>query len=245
MADILLRADTAVAVPVNIAPLIDSGDFVTIEDAVTYNQAGLVLEWNFCTSAGVTSQVAVTPTDTGGSYDWVNNGSGMYEIEIPASGGGTINNDAEGTGWFTGVATGVLPWRGPTIQFVPDAVADIMDGSAAVGDAYDGGVAGAGLTALATQASVNTIDDLLDSEMPALTTAVADLPTNAELATALAAADDAVLAAIAALNDLSSADVQTVLDACGITTAGGVTKIAALTISEGGAAPGSPVGETA
>lgn len=52
------------------------------------------------------------------------------------------------------------------------------------------GVAGAGLTALATQASVN------------------DVPTNAELAIALAAADDAVLAAIAALNNLSSAQAQ-------------------------------------
>ncbi len=36
-------------------------------------------------------------------------------------------------------------------------------------------------------------------------TSIDDIPTNAELATALAAADDAVLAAIAALNNLSSA----------------------------------------
>lgn len=40
-------------------------------------------------------------------------------------------------------------------------------------------------------------------------TSIDDLPTNAELATALAAADDAVLAAIAALNNLSSAQAQT------------------------------------
>ncbi len=33
---------------------------------------------------------------------------------------------------------------------------------------------------------IDTIDDLLDSEIPALTTAVADLPTNAELSSALA-----------------------------------------------------------
>jgi hypothetical protein len=46
-------------------------------------------------------------------------------------------------------------------------------------DTAEIGAAGAGLTALATQASVN------------------DLPTNAELATALAAADDAVLAQVA------------------------------------------------
>jgi hypothetical protein len=39
-------------------------------------------------------------------------------------------------------------------------------------------------------------------------TSVNDLPTNAELATALAAADDAVLAAIAALNNLSAAQVN-------------------------------------
>ena len=72
------------------------------------------------------------------------------------------------------------------------------------------GVAGAGLTALATQASVNTIDDFLDTEMAALTTAVADLPTNAELATALGTADDAVLAAVAT--------VDTVVDAIKVKT---------------------------
>jgi hypothetical protein len=64
-------------------------------------------------------------------------------------------------------------------------------------DTDDIGVAGAGLTALASQASVNTIDDILDTEFPALVTAVDALPTNAELATALGTADDAVLAQIA------------------------------------------------
>jgi hypothetical protein len=44
-----------------------------------------------------------------------------------------------------------------------------------------------------------------------LDTQLGDLPTNAELATALGTADDAVLAAIAALNNLSSAQVQTVI----------------------------------
>lgn len=38
---------------------------------------------------------------------------------------------------------------------------------------------------------------------------IADVPTNAELATALETADDAVIAAIAALNNLSSAQAQT------------------------------------
>lgn len=57
------------------------------------------------------------------------------------------------------------------------------------------GATGSGLTTLATQASVD------------------DLPTNAELATSQAAADDATLAAIAALNNLSSAQAQTACNA--------------------------------
>lgn len=68
-------------------------------------------------------------------------------------------------------------------------------------DWVDGGRLDLILDSRASQTSVDTIDDLLDTEIPALTTAVADLPTNAELATALGTADDAVLAAIAALND--------------------------------------------
>jgi hypothetical protein len=48
----------------------------------------------------------------------------------------------------------------------------------------------------------------LTTDTNSVLTAVADLPTNAELATALAAADDAVLAAIAALNNLSAAQVN-------------------------------------
>lgn len=50
------------------------------------------------------------------------------------------------------------------------------------------------------------LDNILDAR--ASQTSVDDLPTNAELATALAAADDAVLAAIGALNDISPADVN-------------------------------------
>lgn len=45
-----------------------------------------------------------------------------------------------------------------------------------------------------------------------LDTQIGDLPTNAELATALGTADDAVLAAIAALNNLSAAEVNAEVD---------------------------------
>lgn len=65
--------------------------------------------------------------------------------------------------------------------------------------------------ALATAASVATLQ-----------TSVDDLPTNAELATSQAAADDATLAAIAALNNISqaqvNAEVDTALVDVGLTT---------------------------
>lgn len=56
-------------------------------------------------------------------------------------------------------------------------------------------------------------------------TSVDDLPTNAELATALGTADDAVLAAIAALNNLSQSNIRT---AIGLGSANLDTQLAAI-----------------
>jgi hypothetical protein len=126
MPDLYMDVDAAVTVPVNILPLIASADFKTVLASQTYNEAGLDLVWNFVTSAGVQTHTAVTPTDTGGNYDWVNIGHGMYNIEIPASGGASINNDTEGFGWFTGVATDALPWRGPIIGFRAAGLNDLL-----------------------------------------------------------------------------------------------------------------------
>jgi hypothetical protein len=126
MADIWLNVDAALSeVPVNILPLIDDSDFKTIKASVAYNAAGLALQWNFVDTTGAMTQTAVTPT-TGGAYDWANQGNGMYSIEIPASAGGSINNDTEGFGWFSGVATGVLPWRGPIIGFRKQLLNDAL-----------------------------------------------------------------------------------------------------------------------
>lgn len=127
MADIWMDVDVALAeVPVNLMPLIDDTDFKTIEDAVAYNAAGMALFWHFVTSAGAYTVTAVTPT-TAGTYDWTDQGTaGVYTIEIPASGGASINNDTEGYGWFTGKATGVLPWRGPVIGFRAAALNDAL-----------------------------------------------------------------------------------------------------------------------
>jgi len=126
---IWMDVDIALAeVPVNVVSLIDDTDFKTREESVVYNQAGLDLVWNFVTSAGVYTQTAVTPT-TAGLHDWVNQGNGLYSIEIPAS-GGTINNDTEGYGWFTGYATGILPWSGPIIGFRAAGLNDLLIDSA-------------------------------------------------------------------------------------------------------------------
>ncbi len=117
MPDLYMDVDTALAeVPVNILPLIDDTDFKSIEAAVAYNAAGMALIWHFVTTAGAMTETAVTPT-SGGVHDWTDQGtSGLYALEIPAS-AGTINNDTEGFGWFTGVADGILPWRGPLVCF--------------------------------------------------------------------------------------------------------------------------------
>jgi hypothetical protein len=130
MAEIYFDVDTALSeVPVNIFPLTDDTDFKTRETSITYNQAGMDLVWNFVTTAGAFTQTAVTPT-TGGNYDWTHQGDGMYTIEIPASGGASINNDAEGFGWFTGIATGVLPWRSPIFCFRASGINDKLIDSA-------------------------------------------------------------------------------------------------------------------
>ena len=118
MPDIWMDVDTALSgVPVNIMPLVSEADFISRVGTVTFNLSGLELIWHFTTTAGVTTATPVIPT-SGGVYDLVHKDGAMYTIEIPASGGASINNDTEGFGWFTGAIPGVvLPWRGPTIGF--------------------------------------------------------------------------------------------------------------------------------
>lgn len=90
-------------------------------------------------------------------------------------------------------------------------------------------IASAVRTELATElAEISAIETLLDTEFPALTAAVADLPTNAELATALGSADDAVLAALADLDTL----IDTAIAAIGVVD-GNVDSILADTGTDG------------
>jgi len=114
----LMKVNTAVIVPANIFPLTDDGDFKSREVSVAYNAAGMDLVWNFVTASGVQSQTAITPT-TSGNYDWAHVGDGMYSIELPASGNASVGN-----GWITGIATGILAWRGPVITMAPANIVD-------------------------------------------------------------------------------------------------------------------------
>ena len=181
MPDIYMDVDAALSeVPVNIMPLVDDTDFKTIEGAVAYDAGGMALRWHFVTSAGAYTVTSVTPT-TGGDYDWTDQGdSGIYTIEIPASGGASINNDTEGYGWFTGVATGILPWRGPCIGLRAAGLNDKLCDSAydttrgLAGTALPGAVAEAagglatstggstGIDDLATAANLATVDTVVD-----------------------------------------------------------------------------------
>jgi hypothetical protein len=116
--DFWVDVDAALSeVQVNFLPAVSSEDGVTVDSDINYNADGLTLVWHFTTTAGAYTQTAVTPTDTGGNYDWVEQGNGMFTIEIPASGGASINNDTEGSGYFTFWATGIAPVRGPVYGF--------------------------------------------------------------------------------------------------------------------------------
>jgi len=143
MSETYIDVDTAVALLVNKMPLIDDTDFKTREESIAYNAAGMDLVWNFTSSAGVVTQTAVTPT-TAGVHDWLSKNNGSYTVEIPAS-AGTINNDSEGSGFFSGICTGVLAWISPTYTFRAAALNDaLIDG----GDTLDVAVTATGLDAV-------------------------------------------------------------------------------------------------
>jgi hypothetical protein len=188
MPDIYMDVDAALSeVPVNLLPLTDDTDFKTRETAVAYNAAGMDLVWNFVTSAGSFTQTAVTPT-TAGTYDWTHQGDGMYTIEIPASAGASINNDTEGYGWFTGLATGVLPWRGPVIGFRASGINDILMDSAY---STTRGLAGTALPAAAADAAGGL--PISDAGGLDLDTFLGRITGNVALASVLGALNDAAV----------------------------------------------------
>jgi len=175
---ICMDVDTAlVGVPVNVMPLTDDTDFKSREISIAYDATGMDLAWQFITSAGVETFTAVTPT-TSGDYDWAHSGDGMYTIEIPASGGASINNNTEGYGRFIGYCDGVLPWVGPWICFRAAAINDAMVDGGDYLDVNTVQLGGTTQTGNDVGADVNAILTDTDTTIPGLIgTAQADLDT--------------------------------------------------------------------
>lgn len=84
-------------------------------------------------------------------------------------------------------------WLTPGTAGTPDVNAKLVGGTAQTGGDL--------------KTLIETVDNFIDTEIAALQTSVDDIPTNAELATSQATADDATLAAIAALNNITAASV--------------------------------------
>jgi hypothetical protein len=149
-----------------------------------------------------------------------------------------VESDA-GVSRYTANALEQAPTGGsaPTAATIADAVWDellsghVVSGSAGealeaagtAGDPWTTALPGAYGSGTAGKIIGDNINATISSR--ASQTSVDDLPTNAELATALAAADDAILAAIAALNNLSQANIRTAL---GMATANLDTQLDAL-----------------
>jgi hypothetical protein len=126
-------------------------------------------------------------------------GAGLTNINLP-------NQTMDITGNITGNLSGSV---GSVTGAVGSVTAGVTLAASAVQAIWDA------LTALTTVGSIGKL--LVDNvnatiSSRATQTSVDDLPTNAELATSQAAADDATLAAIAALNNISAAQVNAEVD---------------------------------
>jgi hypothetical protein len=131
----------------------------------------------------------------------------VYDVFYPASATGLVIanvTQAAGTAWASGAITAAV--------FASDAITAAKLHSDVTTELQSG---------LATASALSTLQ-----------TSVNDIPTSSELATALGTADDAVLAAIAALNNLSAAQVATeIADALGTDTYAEPTGVPAATAS--------------
>jgi hypothetical protein len=149
--------------------------------------AGVQANWDALTSALTTA---------GSIGKWI-----VDKLDVVLSTRGTstyAGADTSGTTTLLSRITGALPLAS---DYTPTRATKLDNLDAAISSR----LATAGYTAPLDAAGVRTAVGLASAN---LDTQLDALPTNAELATALGTADDAVLAAIAALNNLSSAGAQ-------------------------------------
>ncbi len=165
-------------------------------------QARVITDYDSATDTATVDTWTTTPT-----------GTIVYKVfgTAPSSGGGGGGLDAAGVRAAIGMASANLDTQLSTIDTVVDAIlvdtGTTLDGripAALVGgrmDASVGAMAANTMTAAAAAADLTTelqTGLATSAAVATLQTSVDDLPTNAELATALGTADDAVLARLGA-----------------------------------------------
>jgi hypothetical protein len=170
-----------------------TGHFLAILD-VSNNEIHVreITDWVLSTELATVATLPFTPQNATDTY-WI--------LSATAAAGGTPPTAAaiadavwdEAQADHVGVGT---------FGIVASEVADILvDTSTTLQGELDG-----------IQADTEDIQSKIGTPAVTLAADIADLPTNAELATSQAAADDATLAAIAALNNLSAAQVNAEVD---------------------------------
>ena len=176
--------------------IIDSTDG-TPEVGVLYNTAGIDLKYRRDLSAAVSiteaTLAALTTAHTDGGFLEI--GNGVYRLDLPDAAWATGADHVTIFGTVTGMI--VLPVTVQLVAYDPESalatptnitaatgvvlsgvthtgaviptVTTLTGHTAQTGDSFARiGATGSGLTSLATQASVNTIDDLLDTEIAAI-----------------------------------------------------------------------------
>lgn len=173
-----LRTNTATRITVG--PFLDKTDGITPEVALTATNEHLTLVVD---TAGVPTLVLdANATASGGNNDMVhitNDDAGYYDLELTAAQLNYLGRAALSINYVTdhlpvfhefNIITAAEFDRkystGATVADVKTVVDAILVDTAEIG------AAGVGLTALATQTSVNTIDDFLDTEVAAILAAV-------------------------------------------------------------------------
>jgi len=170
-------------------------------------------------SIDIPTQIASRTNITGGTITTVTNlTNAPTNGDLTATMKASVNAEAD-----TAIADAALATAAnlATVDTVVDAILDDTD---------DIGVAGAGLTALATQASVNTIDDFLDTEIAAIKAKTDNLPASpAAVGSAMTLATGAVSAdalATDAVTEITDAILALVIET-GLTLKNAMRVIAA------------------
>jgi hypothetical protein len=169
--------------------------------------AGRTVDVTATGAAGIDWSNVENPTTTVGLTGTTMASTQKVDVDTmkgnPVINGGTVTFPTNATLASTTNITAGTMTTSTNVTTVNGLAANVLTAAATAAD-FVAEIAGGGLDAAGIRAALGMASANLDTQL-------ADLPTNAELATALAAADDAVLAAIAALNNLSQANIRTAI----------------------------------